>query len=89
MNRIFKEYPETYIEFPKGFFRTREDVSNITGLPSGRFNYWKDNVIRESSKGTVAIKHMGGAAFSYSTDDYKQQYFVKYPYIGAMDYGEL
>lgn len=63
MNRIFKEYPETYIEFPKGFFRTREDVSNISGLPSGGFNYWK---------GTVAIKHMGG----YSTDDYKQQYFI-------------
>lgn len=89
MNRIFKEYPKTNIEFPKSFFRTREDVSNITGLPSRSFNYWKDAVISESSKGTVAIKHIGGAAFSYSTDDYKQQYFVKYPYIGVMDYGEL
>lgn len=89
MNRIFKEYPKTYIEFPKGLFRTREDVSNITGLPSGRFNYWKDAVISESSKGTVAIKHIGSTAFSYDTDDYKLQYFVKYPYIGVMDYGEL
>ncbi len=89
MNRIFKEYPETYIEFPKGFFRTREDISSITGLPSGEFNYWRNAVISESSKGTVAIKHMGGDTFSYSTDDYKQQDFVKYPYIGVIDYGEL
>jgi hypothetical protein len=89
MNRIFKEYPKTYIEFPKGFFRTRKDVSSITGLPSGGFNYWKDAVISESSNSTVAIKHIGGVAFTYSTDDYKQQYFVKYPYIGVIDYGEL
>lgn len=89
MNRIFKEYPKTYIEFPKGFFRTRADVSNITGLPSISFNYWKDAVISESSKGTVAIKHIETTAFYYDTDVYKQQYFVKYPYIGVMDYGEL
>lgn len=89
MNSIFKKYPKTYIEFPKGFFRTREDVSNITGLPSRSFNYWKDAVISESSKDTVAIKHIGTTAFSYSTDDYKQQYFVKYPHIGILDYGEL
>ena len=89
MNKIFKEYPKTYIEFPKGFFITREDVDNITGLPSRSFNYWKDSVISESSKCTVAIKHIETIAFSYSTDDYKQQYFVKYPYIEVMDYGEI
>lgn len=90
MNRIFKEYPKTYIEFPERFFRTREDVDNITGLPSREYNSWKDIIINENLKGAIAIMNLGTPnSFSWDNVAYARGYFIKYPYIEVMDFGEL
>ena len=89
MNRIFKDYPKTYIEFPERFFRTRKDVSNIVGLPSREYNSWKDIVINENLKGAIAIRHVGPNCFIWDNGSYVRGYFIKYPYMEVMDYGEL
>lgn len=90
MLKIFEDNKGKFVVFPKGFFKSFEDIEKVTGLNIHQYDWWMKSIVSDNVLHQVGIRWRCGDSFTkccYNPDNPDK--YEEYVFYINRDLGEL